>query len=203
MKLQGGDSNVIHHRDAITAFTEKLQLWSRKISARNYSCFPRLAVITDEEGFMEIFDETNTKTEISKHLQHLTDEFKRYFPNSRDENIYRLTMDPFHVDIDKLPELLQEQALEIKNDSAAKYDFENLLHLDKSLFWAKYLKVYPNIAEEALKLFLPFSSTFLCERAFSAVVAIKTKCRNKLDIASDLRCALSFIEPRIENLSKI
>lgn len=75
---------------------------------------------------MEIFDETNTKTEISKHLQHLTDEFKRYFPNSRDENIYRLTMDPFHVDIDKLPELLQEQALEIKNDSAAKYDFEKM-----------------------------------------------------------------------------
>lgn len=148
---------------------------------------------------MEVFDETNTKAEISKHLQHLSDEFKRYVPNSCDDNIYRLTTDPFHVDIDKLPEILQEQALEIKNDSAAKYDFEKM---DKSLFWVKYLKVYPNIADESLKLLLPFSSTYLCERAFSAVVAIKTKYRNKLDMASDLRCALSSIQPRIENLVK-
>lgn len=199
LKLQGGDANIIYHRDAITAFTEKLQLWKRKISAGNYSCFPKLSEITEEEGFMEVFDETNTKAEISKHLQHLTDEFKRYFPNSCDDNIYRLTTDPFHVDIDKLPEILQEQALEIKNDLAAKYDFEKM---DNSLFWVKYLKVYPNIADESLKLLLPFSSTYLCERAFSAVVAIKTKYRNKLDMASDLRCALSSIQPRIEKLVK-
>lgn len=110
-----------------------------------------------------------------------------------------MTTDPFHVDIDKLPEILQEQDLEIKNNSAAKYDFEKM---DKSLFWVKYLKVYPNIADESLKLLLPFSSTYLCERAFSAGVAIKTKYRNKLDMASDLRCALSSIQPRIENLVK-
>lgn len=110
-----------------------------------------------------------------------------------------LSIDPFHVDIDVLPDTLQEQALEIKNDSAAQYDFEKM---DKAQFWVKYLKVYPSTAEQALKLFLPFSSTYLCEKAFSAVVAIKTKYRSKLDIASDLRCALSSIEPRIGNLVK-
>ncbi|CAK1600400.1 unnamed protein product [Parnassius mnemosyne] len=74
--------------------------------------------------------------------------------------------------------------------------------MDKPLFWVKYLKVYPNIAEESLKLFLPFSSTYLCEKALSAVVVIKTKYRNKLDITSDLRCTLSSIQPRIENIVK-
>lgn len=41
LKLQGGDSNIILHRDAITAYVEKLQLWNRKILAEpcNYSCF--------------------------------------------------------------------------------------------------------------------------------------------------------------------
>ena len=197
LKLQGGDSNIIYHRDTIAANIEKLQLWNRKILACNYSCFPKLLAITEEACFKTVFDESCIKTEISNHLQHLTDEFKRYFPNSYDDIFYRLATDPFHVEIDMLPEILQEQTLEIKNDSAAKYDFEKI---DKPLFWVKYLEVYPSIAEEALKQFFPFSSTYLCERAFSAVVAIKTKYRNKLDIASDLRCALTSIQPRIGNL---
>ncbi|CAH2226763.1 jg14191, partial [Pararge aegeria aegeria] len=180
LKLQGGDSNIIYHRDAITAYIEKLQLWKRKILACNYSCFPKLFLIIEEVRFKEVLDETDTTNKISNHLQQLTDEFQRYFPNSCDNNIYRLATDPFHVDIDALPDMFQEQALEIKNDSAAKYDFEKM---DKALFWVKYLKVYPSIAEEALKLFLPFSSTYLCEKAFSTVVVIKTKYRSKLDIA--------------------
>lgn len=194
LKLQGGDSNIIHHQDTITAFTEKLQLWKRKMLAGNYSSFPKLCSIIEEARFKEVFDETDTKTEISNHLQSLSDEFKRYFPNSCDNKIYRLATDPFHIDIDVLPEILQEQALEIKNNSAAKYDFENM---DNPSFWVKYLKVYPRLAEETLKLLLPFSSTYLCEKAFSAVVVIKTKYRNKLDITGDLRCALSSVEPRI------
>ncbi|XP_039764267.1 zinc finger BED domain-containing protein 5-like [Pararge aegeria] len=199
LKLQGGDSNIIYHRDAITAYIEKLQLWKRKILACNYSCFPKLFLIIEEVRFKEVLDETDTTNKISNHLQQLTEEFQRYFPNSCDNNIYRLATDPLHVDIDALPDMFQEQALEIKNDSAAKYDFEKM---DKALFWVKYLKVYPSIAEEALKLFLPFSSTYLCEKAFSTVVVIKTKYRSKLDIASDLRCALSSIEPRIGKLVK-
>ncbi|CAH2095790.1 unnamed protein product [Euphydryas editha] len=102
-----------------------------------------------------------------------TDDFKRYFPDSCDNTICRLATDPFHVDIDMLPDTLQEQALKIKNDSAAQYDFEKM---EKAQFWVKYLKVYPSTAEQALKF--------------------------KLDIASDLRCALSSIEPRIGNLLK-
>lgn len=199
LKLQGGDSNIIYHRDAITAYTEKLQLWKRKILASNYSCFPKLFAITEEAIFKEILNETDTKNKISNHLQHLTDEFKRYFPDSCNNIIYRLATDPFHVDIDLLPDTIQEQTLELKNDSAAQYDFEKM---EKAQFWVKYLKVYPSTAEQALKLFLPFSSTYLCEKAFSAVVAIKTKYRSKLDIASDLRCALSSISPRIGNIVK-
>ncbi|XP_047122059.1 SCAN domain-containing protein 3-like [Schistocerca piceifrons] len=109
------------------------------------------------------------------------------------------TKNPFHVDMGVLPDRLQEEVVEIKNDSEAKYDFEKI---DKPLFWVKYLTVYPSTAEQALKLYLSFSSTYLCERAFSAVVAIKNKLRSKLSIANDLRCAVSTIQPRIQNLVK-
>ncbi|XP_046987716.1 SCAN domain-containing protein 3-like [Schistocerca americana] len=122
------------------------------------------------------------------------------FHNSCDDKIYyRLVTDPFHIDVDVLPDRLQEEVLEIKNDSAAKYDFNKM---DKPLFWVKYLTVYPSTAEQALKLYLPFSSTYLCERAFSEIVAIKNKLRSKLSIANDLRCAVSAIQPRIQNLVK-
>ncbi|XP_049790084.1 SCAN domain-containing protein 3-like [Schistocerca nitens] len=147
LKLQGGESNIIFHRDAIKAFTDKLQLWKRKILA----CFPRLFGILEEARFQKDFKDTDTKSKISNHLQHLIDEFERYFPNSCDDKIYyRLATDPFHVDVDVLPDRLQEEVLEIKNDSAAKYDFEKM---DKPLFWVKYLTVYPSTAEQALKLF--------------------------------------------------
>lgn len=64
LKLQGGDF-LIYHRDAITAYTEKLQLWKRKILASNYSCFPKLFAITEEAFFKEILDEIDTKNKIS------------------------------------------------------------------------------------------------------------------------------------------
>ncbi|KAJ8881059.1 hypothetical protein PR048_017532 [Dryococelus australis] len=48
-----------------------------------------------------------------------------------------LATDPFHVDINSLPETLQEQASKIKNNSAAKYNFEKI---DKTLFWVQVLQ---------------------------------------------------------------
>ncbi|KAJ8870497.1 hypothetical protein PR048_029520, partial [Dryococelus australis] len=70
------------------------------------------------------------------------------------------------------------------------YDFEKI---DNTLFCVKYFKVYPDIAEQALPLYLPFP-----KHPF----AIKTKYRGKFDIGSDLRCTMSSIQPRIENLRK-
>ena len=46
-----------------------------------------------------------------------------------------------------------------------------------------------------------FGSTYHFEAAFSTLVAIKTKNRNKLEVEEDLRYALSGIKPRIKELS--
>ena len=63
---------------------------------------------------------------------------------------------------------------------------------------------YPQLAYNALQvvLLLPFSSTYLCESAFSTLVIIKSKSRNKLsNVEADLRCALTnTIKPRIKQL---
>lgn len=196
LKLQGGDSNIVTHRDAIKKYIEKLQLWRRKISANpcSYSNFPKVESISEETRFKDIYEGSSLKIQISNHLESLIEEFQKYFPNTCDDSIYRMSTDPFHGNIDSLPESLQEDALEIKHDSSAKYNFDIM---DKPSFWLKYFKVYPSVSREALRLYLPFSSTYLCEKAFSTLVAIKTKYRNKLDVASDLRCALTKTQPRI------
>lgn len=72
--------------------------------------------------------------------------------------------------MDILPATIQEQALEI------------------ILAWQS--KHY---------IFFFFPTTCLCEKAFSAVVAIR---RSKFNVANDLRYALSSVEPRIRNLAK-
>ena len=49
-----------------------------------------------------------------------------------------------------------------------------------------------------MQLLMPFSSTWLREVCFSALLGIKNKTRNKLIAELDQRCALSTTEPRID-----
>ncbi|XP_063872067.1 LOW QUALITY PROTEIN: protein FAM200C-like [Scylla paramamosain] len=101
------------------------------------------------------------------------------------------------TDVELLLESLQEEAINLKCDSSAKRDFETM-KLEE--FWVKYLPMYPKVGEEALRVILPFSSTYLCEAGFSALVVLKTKQRNRLDVENDLSCALSSFNPRISDL---
>ena len=46
-------------------------------------------------------------------------------------------------------------------------------------------------------ILVPFCSTYLCECGFSALLAIKSKARSRLDVESNIRCALSATSPDI------
>ena len=52
----------------------------------------------------------------------------------------------------------------------------------------------------ALRVLVPFASTYLCEAGFSTIVNIKTKTRNRLDVEDDMRLALTNARPRISKL---
>ncbi|VVC42322.1 Hypothetical protein CINCED_3A018866 [Cinara cedri] len=93
-------------------------------------------------------------------------------------------------------------AIELKNDSRAKIDFNNGSSLEE--FWIKCQPIYPEISNEALKVLVQFSSTFLCESGFSSLVVIKTKHRHGWDVESDLRenFNLSFGRPQVDTCCK-
>ncbi|KAG6937314.1 zinc finger BED-type containing 9 [Chelydra serpentina] len=202
LKLQGNNAaNIIAQHNAIKAFTEKIKLWKNQNQALmpNFSFFPTFSSLAENEGFQE-FCKENAKNKIVFHLDCLADEFIRYFPDNFSGNpVHKLAHSPFNVDVDSLPEVLQEQALKMKYDSSAKDIFENL-SLEK--FWLKYFPIYPKVGEEALSIILLFLSTYLCEKSFSSLVIIKTKQRNRLDVENDVCCALSSFKPRISQLVK-
>ena len=61
-------------------------------------------------------------------------------------------------------------------------------------------RCYPWLGIHALNVPVPFSSTYMCECGFSALLIIKSKARNRLDVESDIRCALSTTSLDIEQL---
>ncbi|KAF2356296.1 hypothetical protein FHG87_012948 [Trinorchestia longiramus] len=195
LKLQGRNTNIIAHSDVIRAFTEKIHLWKRKVEVGNFSSFSHLNELLSEKRNIEQYDVTK---EVLSHLHSLAEEFMHYFPDvSMENSLWTLVQNLFNTDVELLLESLQEEAIDLKCDSSAKRDFETM-KLEE--FWVKYLRMYPKVGEKTLRVILPFSSTYLCEAGFSALVVLKTKQRNRLDVENDLRRALSSFNPRISDL---
>jgi hypothetical protein len=70
-------------------------------------------------------------------------------------------------------------------------------------FWIELKDEYYLLFEKAMKILLPFSSTYLCEAEFSGMIHIKTETRNRLDTTLSLRVALTnTVEPRFDKIVK-
>ncbi|XP_064078519.1 SCAN domain-containing protein 3-like [Macrobrachium nipponense] len=67
-------------------------------------------------------------------------------------------------------------------------------------FWTQASVSYPRVGKLGLKGLLSFAPTYLCESWFSALLQIKTKTRNRLEVEHDMRCALSTTVPQIDKL---
>lgn len=195
LKLQGKDAHIIHYQDILSAFISKLRNWRRKVNLGNITMFENLS--SQVETFNgEVGD--NLREEISNHLQSLENEFQHYFPELTEDEA-ALVRNPFspHLNIDSIPDEVQDEFLDMKNDSSARSLFgEKLL----TQFWCVMYKSYPNISMLALRVLLPFVSTYLCESGFSTLLHIKTKARNRLTVEDDMRLALTNIQPRISKL---
>ncbi|KAL4090802.1 hypothetical protein QTP88_025575 [Uroleucon formosanum] len=134
LKLQGRNTNIITAKDSINSFLEKIQLWKHRVNKEtpNFSSFRRLnELISDEEKSICL---AGLKSIVIEHLDCLTDEFMRYFPDFSNESWkYTLTSCPFSANVDTLPDTFQEQAIELKNDSRAKIEFNSGSSLEE--FW--------------------------------------------------------------------
>ena len=188
LKMQGKGKDIIQFVGLTKAFVEKLGNWRRKVASGNLDMFHTFACISDVDD--EIRDE------VADHLGTLQTEFKSYFPElSRDA--FTLVRNPFRVDIEQVDDELQDELIDLRNDSGCRDLFEDVPVTE---FWIQVSSSYPQISKNCLMKLLPFTTTWLCESAFSSLLNIKSKPRNRLDVAADIRCALSSTAPRIKSL---
>jgi hypothetical protein len=109
----------------------------------------------------------NTKTNIIAHLRGLSATFKEYFPALSDSiNRIRNPFDEFtNFSSQGLSTEDAEILIEISSDYELKLRYQSLSLIN---FWLSVRKDYPLLAGRAIATLLPFSSTYLCEKAFSS-----------------------------------
>jgi hypothetical protein len=128
----------------------------------------------------------------------MKNEFNRYFPDLEDKGIRKLIRNPFTVNISEMPDEIQEELIEMQHDINCKDTFDTGIKLED--FWSQKAISFLKIREIALRYLTLFSTTYLCEQEFSALLIIKNKHRNRLDASPDMRLALSSTEPRIQQM---
>ena len=83
------------------------------------------------------------------------------------------------------------------NDGSAKHVIRETCCSD---FWIEIAQSYTDVAKVALGVLIPFATTYEWESAFSILLTIKTKFRNRLYATNDMRITLAKTKPNIEEL---
>lgn len=193
-KLQGSDQFVFTLLQHITAFQNKLRLWISQLERGNYIHFPKLAENSPRCG-----------TSYVQVLRDLQEEFlSRFADVKKHKENFDVFGNPFTVEVDSAPELLQMELIDIQanNELRAKFDSESL-----DQFYRKYLddEHFPALFTLAKKMACIFGSTYRCEQLFSQMNLMKTKLRSRLNdcnLENSLRLATSKSKPDIEAMCR-
>uniref|UniRef100_K7F5A6 DUF4371 domain-containing protein n=1 Tax=Pelodiscus sinensis TaxID=13735 RepID=K7F5A6_PELSI len=158
LQLQGKGANLFSHQSIIKAFLDKLELWIVRVEGNNLVQFPYVyAMLREKEAI---------QTQILDHIRKLQDKVD----STRDGLSF--IGNPFTTDVNSVPEDLQEEFLDLKNDFAAQ-DMYQQSTIEK--FWASVTRSYPNLSAHAVRFLLPFASTYMCETGFSCLLHVYSK----------------------------
>ena len=116
LSMQGRESRVLDFVNKVNAFSMKLDLCTSQIRKGIYDQFQTLDAHILEKKITLISD---TKGAILEHLRVLKQGFHPYFDDLSDKN-FKLTRNPFNVDVESVPPAEQEEFIELINDSNAK-----------------------------------------------------------------------------------
>ena len=185
LSLQGPFENIITSKSKLKSFKEKVSLWKMKVSEGIFDCFP---TVNESQYKKKIV------SEILISLTELQSALQFYFPLLNIDD-YEWVINPFKIS--KKPNLTiaeEEQLIDLRNDIFYQSIFT---HMNLNEFWLKVKKSFPLISLKAVKILLPFSSSWFCETGFSALTEIKSKKRERLlRIDDEMRVCLSFLNPR-------
>lgn len=191
--LQGKKLNIFSANDKIESFKKKIILWCSYIKEMNFAAFPTLESFITEHKIK--VTEPFLKN-ISEHLLGLKEQFDNYF--SEDYSSFEWIRNPFQCNFPENFSLsMKEKLTDISSDGDLKHIFKEL---ELSNFWLRVRNEYSELSDAALKLLMPFASSYMCEYGFSQYIYLKSKYRNRLNVEPQLRLKLSSIEPKITTL---
>ncbi|XP_067120061.1 zinc finger BED domain-containing protein 5-like [Centruroides vittatus] len=194
LSLQGRNMHILKQTEKISAFRKKLQLWKIKINKECISdCFPLLhQFVTSNETNLSC----NIKSIFVDHLSELIKKFEKYFEADIDK--FTWIQDPFRAKTpSEFTSLEEESLIDLSCDNTLKLKFGSM---ELSDFWISVKEEYPLLSGKALRILIPFATSYLCEAGFSAVAVIKSKYRSKINVEQEMRVAISNFIPRFEKL---
>jgi hypothetical protein len=97
-------------------------------------------------------------------------------------NNYDWIRNPFEKDRPASESLTFAQSEELSELSCSKSLEQQFRSQSMKTFWISLSSEFLQLANLATKALIPFATTYLCEVTFSAVTALKTKSRNRLDV---------------------
>uniref|UniRef100_K7FWR0 DUF4371 domain-containing protein n=1 Tax=Pelodiscus sinensis TaxID=13735 RepID=K7FWR0_PELSI len=146
LNFQLQDSHhLFSHQSIIKAFLDKLELWIVRVEGNNLVQFPYVDAMLGEKeaNWTQILDHFRGQYKGFNHLRKLRAKFQQYFPEvDRTRDGLFFIRNPFTTDVNSVPEDLQEEFLDLKNDFAAQ-DIYQLSTIEK--FWSSVTRSYPNL----------------------------------------------------------
>lgn len=191
LQLQGDDLNLIKTKNVIAAFAGKLLIFKRTLGRGEYNHFPTLSTVSAKPEDLLTY---------CHHLEVLHVDFTERFQDILNMEIPSWVIDPFANTDTEGSSNLEEELLELTTNEELKVKFKR----GYQEFWLqKPIPVlYPGLWTIVQKFLIAFPSSYMAERAFSAVTDLLSKKRNRLHITErgDLRLMLTKLEPDINKL---
>ena len=138
---------------------------------------------------------------VFQHLTTFKEKFNFCFPLLKTDE-YDWVQNPFIMSLSNTGLLLceEEELACISSNRGLK-----IKHVEVPIdtFWIAVKEEYPSLPKKALTILMQFSTSYLCELAFSILHNIKSKKPERLCcIEEEMRVCLSKIRPNIETVAK-
>jgi hypothetical protein len=197
LQLQGTNGiDIFSVHGKIKAFTKKLILWKNNVQDYKYDCFDTFQTFIIEN---EVTPNNDLISLIIEHLDRLKENFDfDFYEEMKNLEKYTWVKNPFQSGlVTGISTIANEELIELFEDSVVKLHFDGTKLLQ---FWLSVQNTYPTLHTAALKVLLPFTTSYLCEVGFSSMIAIKNKYRNKLQLSNSLRLKITNIKVDVEDV---
>lgn len=204
ISMQGRKETIVSCTNKMTGFKRKLGSWRFSVQKGDLCNFPSLLKEMNQLNATEYNKEQEElKDVILDHISRLEAALDKYFPSLSTENLdWIVSPFDFADNVDKIDLTANErdEFIDLCADSTLKVKF-NRIEASVAGFWLGLAEEYPNLVKKVSYVLLPFSTSYLCEQAFSVMTTMKCKSRNRLlSVEDDLRVSLSTVRPNIKHL---